>query len=202
MSTPPPRWSWRSLAACRQRPVPSLQRQPGPCTISGARVPESVPAVVWSAGLDLNPLDVTGESDLRWLESLVWPEHEARRQRLRAAAQIVAADPPRIVTGNLLTDLDSLIAEAPAEATVVVFHSPVLAYVNAEARRKFADSMAAQPSVVWISNEGAGAFPEFDESVAQQAKGRFVLAVDGEPVAFTGPHGQSYRGLTPRPADF
>lgn len=166
-----------------------------PCTISGAPVPDSVPEVVWRAGLDLNPLDVTSESDMRWLESLIWPEHEARRRRLRAAAEIVAAEPPRIVTGDLLTDLDSLIAEAPAEATVVVFHSAVLAYVNAESRRRFADSMAAQPSMVWISNEGAGAFPEFDEPIAKQAKGRFVLTVDGTPVAYTGPHGQSFAGI-------
>ena len=56
--------------------------------------------------------------------------------------------------------------------------------------------MAAQPSVVWISNEGAGAFPEFDERIAKQSKARFVLAVDGKPVAYAGPHGQSYQGLT------
>jgi hypothetical protein len=36
-------------------------------------IPTQVPDVAWRAGLDLNPLDVTDDDDVRWLECLVWP---------------------------------------------------------------------------------------------------------------------------------
>ena len=36
-------------------------------------LPDRVPAIAWRAGLDLNPLDVTSDDDVRWLSCLVWP---------------------------------------------------------------------------------------------------------------------------------
>ena len=62
------------------------------CAVSGdVPVPAEVPEVVWRAGIDLNPLDVADDDDLRWLESLIWPGQPERVARLRAAARIVRA---------------------------------------------------------------------------------------------------------------
>src|SRR5580700_5480496 len=41
--------------------------------------PAGLPEVVWRAGLDLNPLDVTDPADLTWLEALIWPKHTPPR---------------------------------------------------------------------------------------------------------------------------
>src|SRR5580658_4347102 len=76
-----------------------------------------------------NPLDVRNPDDMTWLETLVWPDQPERLARLRAAIQVARTDPPRIVAGDLLTSLPSLAAEAPKDATLVVFHTAVLAYV-------------------------------------------------------------------------
>lgn len=97
------------------------------CELSGAQPPTRLPEVVWRAGIDLNPLDVTDPEERAWLRSLIWPEHEVRRARLDAAAAIAAADPPRLVAGDLTRAVDSLIAEVPAGAQIVLFHSAVLA---------------------------------------------------------------------------
>lgn len=71
------------------------------CQVSGPfEAPKQVPRVVWRAGLDLNPLDVTNQGDLRWLDALIWPEHHDRRRRLRAAAAIARKDPP----GRLISE--------------------------------------------------------------------------------------------------
>src|SRR2546429_1551287 len=44
------------------------------CKPSGpVPVPDRVPAVSWRAGLDLHPLDVASDADLRWLGCLPWP---------------------------------------------------------------------------------------------------------------------------------
>lgn len=168
------------------------------CELTNISVPERLPEVAWRAGIDLNPLDITDVDQREWLTSLIWPEHEARRERLLAAASIAAADPPHLVRGDLLDTVESLLAEVPAGTQPVVFHSAVLAYVDAEVRACFASLMRSRDDVVWISNEGAGVLPDTPaqlETLGVEADGRFVHSVDGRAVALTGPHGQSYTGL-------
>ena len=57
------------------------------------RCPHRLPEVAWRGGIDLNPLDVRRTDDVAWLDALVWPEHDDRRERLRAAAAIAAVRP-------------------------------------------------------------------------------------------------------------
>jgi hypothetical protein len=155
-------------------------------------VPSRVPEVVWRAGLDLNPLDLTTADDLAWLEALVWPEHEERRRRLTAAADLLRADPPLLVAGDLVEDLPALAAQAPPDATLVVFHSAVLAYAAPGHRQRFAEVVAGLPGH-WLANEAPRVLDGLvgQPSVEAPEPGRFLLAVDGSPVAWTGPHGQS-----------
>ena len=72
------------------------------CVAADMPAPGRVPDVVWRAGLDLNALDVTAVGDVEWLDALVWPEQAYRRARLRAAAAIVAAEPPLLVRDHLV----------------------------------------------------------------------------------------------------
>lgn len=155
-------------------------------------LPTDLPEVVWRAGLDLNPLDLTSGEDLAWLEALVWPEHEERRRRLGAAADLLRADPPVLVAGDLLDDLPALAAQAPSDATLVVFHSAVLAYATPEHRRRFAHVVTGLPGH-WVANEAPAVLEGLvaPPTVPAPGPGRFLLALDGSPVAWTGPHGQS-----------
>jgi len=44
------------------------------CAVRGpVPLPARLPAIAWRAGLDLNPLDVARDDDVRWLSCLVWP---------------------------------------------------------------------------------------------------------------------------------
>jgi len=95
-------------------------------------LPARIPAVTWRAGLDLNPLDVTREDDVRWLSCLVWPGEGDRAQRLAAAIASARRDPPAVHRGDMLTDLPSLVAQAPADATPVIYHTSALWYLPAE----------------------------------------------------------------------
>jgi uncharacterized protein DUF2332 len=163
------------------------------CAVDGpAPLPRRLPRIVWRAGLDLNPLDVGSAEDMAWLDALIWPEQDHRRRNFQAALAVARANPPRIVRGDLLKDLEPLMAEAPADATLVVFHTAVLGYViPIEARLRFADAMH-HSRAIWISNEIAPVFPEIAARAPKPApRGRFLLAVDGVPKAWTGPHGQS-----------
>ena len=169
------------------------------CATSGAvPIPNSVPEVVWRGGIDLNPLDLTDPSDLRWLESLIWPEQTDRFARFRVAASIVQSDPPNIVKGDLNDDLLALVDTVPLDATLVIFHSAVLAYLSESKRQSFVESVS-QLRGHWISNEGPRVLPEIAKGVPERPLGapaRFLMALDGEPMAWTAPHGQSIEWLT------
>jgi hypothetical protein len=154
-------------------------------------LPSAVPTVAWRAGIDLNPLDVRSDDDVRWLSALTWPEHEDRRQRLTAAVGIAREDPPRIERGDLNELLPALAAEAPEDATLVVFHTAVLLYLDRTARKRFVDTVRALDAV-WLSNEGDDITPGVAERLPYRSETpAFVLARDGEPLAFTHPHGAS-----------
>jgi hypothetical protein len=150
-------------------------------------IPREHMRVVWRLGLDLHPLDVTNAEHSAWLETLVWPEHAGRLRRLRAALAMARRDPPLVVRGDLLRDVASCALQAPSTATLVVYHSAVLAYVaEAELREEFA-SVVRRTGAVWISNEAAGVFRSI---VAPRGpRGAFLLSVDGVPQAWTDPHG-------------
>lgn len=166
------------------------------CAVTGTPpLPRRYPDIVWRAGLDLSPIDVRLDADLKWLETLVWPEDEHRLARLRSALRICRREPPRIIRGDLLRDLASVVAQAPADATVVVYHSAVLNYVTDQARRnEFARAMLAS-RCIWISNESPLVFPQFLPDTAQQPPGMFLLCVAGTPLAWTDPHGATLQWL-------
>lgn len=153
-------------------------------------LPRSMPDIVWRAGLDLNPLDIACETDAQWLETLVWPEQAERTARLRAAIAVARRKKPRVLRGNLLHDLDRLAAEAPAGATLVIFHTAVLAYVPLLEDRLGFSRAVGDLCDVWISNESPRVFPHIADKVASTMDaGRFLLAVNGRPTAWTDPHG-------------
>lgn len=169
----------------------------------GIALPEALPDVRLRAGTDLNPLDVTDADTRRWLAALVWPGQAARQERLAAAAELVAersaaGDGVRVRQGDLLAELPRLLDEIPHGLTPVIMHSAVLAYVpRPEDRRRFADlatAAVAERGAVWIGNEAPGVLPvpDLDVAAARRAsRGRFLMCVNGIPVAWSGSHGQS-----------
>lgn len=166
-----------------------------PCRIDVDSVPTALPDVRWRAGIDLNPL-TPGDADTRaWLRALVWPEHEERRRRLDAALAIAAAEPALVHRGDLVESISDVVDAAPSGTNVVVFHSSVLVYLDAPDREQFAEVMRSREDVTWISNEGENVLPRVAAQLRRPADGRTVLAVDEHPVAFVGPHGQSYEAI-------
>ncbi len=170
------------------------------CDSSGpVPFPERLPEVVWRAGIDLNPLDVGREEDVDWLDALIWPEHADRRARLRSAVQLARREPVEIVSGDLNEEIEALVARAPTDATVVVFHTAVLLYLDEDAQERFTGTMSRLP-VRWLANEGQNVMPRAMDRVKELGKkptssSDFILSLDGEPIAFTHPHGRTLRWL-------
>ena len=160
------------------------------CTVTGLTPPTTLPEVVWRAGLDRNPLDVRDPGDLAWLDALIWPEHDDRRARLHAAAAIAAAEPPRLVHGDALDDLAEVAAAAPADATLVVFHTSVI-YQLPQNRRPAFTALAASLPGHWLAVEDPAVLT-YPGLPAEPAEGMLknVLALDGRPLAWTHGHGR------------
>jgi hypothetical protein len=178
-------------------PAGTLRGSGGPLLTARATgplpVPSSHPDVTWRGGVDLHPLDVTDPDATAWLENLVWPEQDERRDRLRAAIGVARTEPPAVRSGDLFDHLPMLLEEAAAHGTPVVFHSAVIAYLEGPDRERFHDLMAGlvdDGRCRWISNEGGRVLPRVTGG-RDIPPGRFVTALDGVPVAFSHGHGHA-----------
>lgn len=159
-------------------------------TRGSAPVPAEVPPVVWRAGIDLDPIDLRNDVQAAWLETLVWPGEPHRLAGLRGALAVARRDPPAVRRGDLRTDLSALATLAPSDATLVVFHTAVLAYVTDQSERDAFAASVRELGARWISNEAPGVFPNIAASLPRRGpRGAFLLALDGKPVAWTDPHG-------------
>jgi hypothetical protein len=129
-----------------------------PCELVGPHVPPlDVPPVASRIGVDVAPPDPTDPDDARWLRACVWPDQTARHERLAAALAIAREHPVEVRRGDALTELPGLIAVAPAEALVCVFHTAVLAYFSREQRDELAALLAgAGRDVAWVAGEATG----------------------------------------------
>lgn len=171
------------------------------CVVEGpVPFPVQRPDVAWRGGIDLNPLDVTDGDDMAWLTNLIWPEHDDRRLLLRKAIEIAATDPPTIVRGDLLAVLPAQVERAAEHGRVVVFHSAVIAYLDADQRSRFTRMMTdlvADGACHWVSNEGPKILPEVYATgpTMPDDAARLVLGVDGRAVAWTDGHGRAMTWL-------
>lgn len=191
----PDRWSYRwrtSRGLVEAGSGPTLD-----CLVDGVLpTPVVLPRVAWRGGLDLHPLDVTDADQMAWLDTLVWPEHHDRRRLLASAIEVARAEPPAVVTGDLLADLPARVDEAARHGTPVVFHSAVVAYLAPADRDRFHDLMTGLVDTGrchWVSNEGTNVLPRVTATGPDVPPHRstFVLGVDGRAVAWTHGHGRT-----------
>jgi hypothetical protein len=159
-------------------------------------IPRANVEVAWRMGLDLEPVHVDDDEQAAWLETLVWPGEEGRLALLRQALDVARSDPPLVVEGDLRTDVQRLAALAPKDATLVIFHSAVLAYVSsAQERTEFAETVT-RIKAVWIANESPRVIPGITERAMRCCRpGEFLVTQDGEPIACSDPHGRFLRWL-------
>nr|WP_274637447.1 DUF2332 domain-containing protein [Microbacterium bovistercoris] len=158
-----------------------------------------LPEIVWRAGIDLRPRDARDPDDRAWITGLVWPGEQEREQRIRAALDVVAADPPLLQNGDVADLLPALAAQAPTGATLVVTTPGVLAHVPRAGREQIA--AAARRAGVWITLDAPG----LHTGVAGRwhpapeprdwPNGAFAVAVDGVVMAAADPLGGTVRPI-------
>jgi len=118
-------------------------------------IPGQLPKIAFRTGIDLSPIDINNGENVQWLRALVWPDNQKRARQLEPAIRLVMQVPPRIITGNALDLLPSLIDKVPEKAPLCIYHSFTLTLASREPREKL-HSLLAKASkgrvlfLVWI----------------------------------------------------
>jgi hypothetical protein len=90
-------------------------------------------------GIDINVIDRNDPDDRRWLDALIWPEHEERRERLRRALALTSGMEMEFVEGSVLDELGQILDDLPASDPVVVMNSFVLIQLDPDQREHVED---------------------------------------------------------------
>lgn len=136
-SAPGPTASSAPVATASSAPVArSVPPAPGPGGtdgVAGSEVGEGsagpgwpsgfgssgLPRIVERVGLDREPVDLSDPDAVRWLEACLWPDQPERLERFRAAVEVLRADPPTVVAGDMVDDLEATLHSARAVATAL-----------------------------------------------------------------------------------
>lgn len=148
---------------------------------------ENLPRVASRVGLELNPVDLSSAEDRLWLKALIWPELDARFQRLDAAIETARAHPARVVIGDALANLADVGSSTPRGGALVVYHSHVTYQFNDDMRRRLVEiikSLALARPVYRVSIEWDGA-SDYPIKVERYENG----APHARTIALCDPHG-------------
>ena len=164
---------------------------------SGPEFPLRCPAVVWRAGIDLAPLDAADPEDRCFLTALVWPGEAGRVERIEAAMDLVRADPPTLLRGDVSAPgvLHELAEAAPSEATLVVTTPGVLPYLSRHQREEVLATIA-DLDAVWLSIDPASLHHRWPG----QPDDGFVLVRDRTLLALVGALGEFVEWLPDTPS--
>ena len=190
----PDRYSYRFLDP-EGRERLALDPVDGPSTVlldsrvAGPLPPLRMPEIVWRAGIDLMPLDAGDETDRRWLQGLVWPGETGREQRIEAALDIAASDPPLLVAGDAAACVDALAAAAPGDATLVITTPGVLVHIPRDERHALV-ARISRLDARWITIDPPASLDVWEPPVDPDGWPGFVVALDGHVRAAADPLGR------------
>jgi hypothetical protein len=164
------------------------------CHLRGSHRPPLAlpqPLVGWRAGIDLHPLDPSSPGDVAWLRALVWADHRQRAILLDHALREAAARAPiPLHAGDAAERLPTLVASAPGDMAVCLFHTAFLAHLPRLDRERFEHLvvvLSAVRPIYWVQAE-----PRRDPA---EARLRLTLCEDGRisrqwPLGHYHPHGE------------
>jgi hypothetical protein len=122
-------------------------------------VPAAMPHIARSIGLDLMPIDVRDDTEVRWLEACVWPDQADRFARLVAAIELARLAPPDVRKGDAVKDLAAVVREAAEHGHPVVTNSWVLNYLPHDTRLEYVaelERLGSEMDISWVIAEAPG----------------------------------------------
>lgn len=110
----------------------------------GPPPPHAPVEIVSARGVDIQPLDLSGERDAERLQAYCWVENIERQARLEKTIAMVRAEGARLDQGDAADWVETRLAEPQAEGmTRVLMHSVVWQYLPDATQRRIATAMLA-----------------------------------------------------------
>lgn len=152
--------------------------------------PLRMPEVVWRGGIDLTPLDAADADDRAFLLSLVWPGETGRADRIAAALDVAAAEPPVLVRGDATEPsvLHRLAASAPSDARLVVTTPGVLSHIPRAGRQRLFETVQ-EMDAEWVSIDPPDLRNHWRPGIDPPPWSGFVLTRNAAPLAVVDPLG-------------
>lgn len=142
--------------------------------------------IVERVGLDLDPVDLDDADEVRWLEACLWPDDLGRLERFRAAVALLRDDPPELVAGDMVDDLEAVahstraVAQAAGDAGRT---GPPHAGEASGSHGEVTVSRGAEPVHLVVFSSWALTYVARDRRpLVAEALG--ALAADGRPVSW------------------
>src|SRR5260370_31959804 len=101
-----------------------------------APAPPRLPAIAARLGIDRAPVDLATPEDARWLLACVWPD-TGRLARTAAAIELARRHPPKMIPGDMVTDLDAALDTFDPSLPIVVVTTSACGHLSAAQRRAF-----------------------------------------------------------------
>jgi hypothetical protein len=98
--------------------------------------------VISRIGIDLRTIDLTNDDDRLWLNALIWPEHNDRKDLFNRAAERVKENPIKLIDGNGVKLLAGLTEDIPKEYAICVFHTHVANQMSADAKENLLEQVS------------------------------------------------------------
>ncbi|MGM9944162.1 MAG: DUF2332 domain-containing protein, partial [Lysinibacillus sp.] len=83
------------------------------------------PEIKERIGIDLNVVDLQNPDEYRWMQALIWPEHEERRQQFTEAKKINDTVEKVMLEGDAIQLLPKAIQQINNNHQIVIFHTHV-----------------------------------------------------------------------------
>lgn len=125
--------------------------------VRGEEVPEihdPFPAVEFTIGIDLTPVNLDDPDARKWSLALIWPEHHERVELLRAAIDVAQCEKPKVVGGDVVEVLPEVLRSIPLETELCLYHSHILYQLSEEQLARYTEVVrdaSHQRDIYWIS---------------------------------------------------
>jgi len=117
-------------------------------------------------GIDQNPLDLTKEDNARWLKSLIWPDLQARFERLESAIELAKGSKLELYKAGDPKGFKEIIDQVPVSEGLMIYHTHVLYQFSSEERKGFRemlDKLGKERDYKYLAVEANAVFDREDD---------------------------------------
>ena len=105
------------------------------------------PEIKERIGIDLNVVNLQNPDEYRWMQALIWPEHQERRQQFMEAKEINESVEKVMLEGDAIQLLSKAIQLINKNHQIVIFHTHVANQLPKEVKESLIDVLKKESTI-------------------------------------------------------